>query len=258
MPWKTPPKPKPRTAGSSRANSPVRRMQSKDERDFGYVKPATGGSTASGNRAYGGMPLSSGSGDGQQFAQNYSADQAVNRDFNAMYAALLGAGSPTSPGGGSNGGGGSRYGGGGGAAAQKAQYDALIAKLGAAGTADRDAAKAAYGRYDQYAAGLSNPWANIGPAQQAQVDPSVLANLITSQGGGDAGLRAQAQFLQAQNGATAGASDRLAQQMAANQTAWNQSARGQGQLAAAGADTDLAAQLMQLQTMLEMKKAGLA
>ena len=256
MPWKTPPKPKPRTAGSARANSPVRRMQSKDERDFGYTsKPSSGNTSSNGNRAYGGMPLSPGSGDGQQFAQNYSADQAVNRDFNAMYAALLGAQQPTSP---TSPGGGSRYGGGGSAAAQKAQYDALIAKLGAAGTADRDAAKAAYGRYDQYAAGLSNPWANIGPAQQAQVDPSVLANLITSQGGGDAGLRAQAQFLQAQNGATAGASDRLAQQMAANQTAWNQSARGQGQLAAAGADTDLAAQLMQLQTMLEMKKAGLA
>jgi hypothetical protein len=208
--------------------------------------------TTGGNRSQGGMPLSPGSGDGQAFAVDYSAYEQAKRDFNAQYAGLL-------PGAGNNGGGGGggRYGGGGGSGVNKVALDALLAKLKDAGAADGAAMRNAYANYDTYAAGLSNPWKDIAPAQQAQVDPSVLANLIQSQGGGDAGLRAQAQFLQGQNAATAGASDRLAQQRAANQTAWNQSARGQGKLAQGQAEADLAAQLQQLQAMIELKKAGL-
>lgn len=182
-----------------------------------------------------------------------TAESKAQADFNEMYSWLLNQQQPGPNPNNNTNGSGRRYGGG----ATRASLDALMAKLTQAGDKDRAAAKAAYGAYDQYAAGLSNPWEKIGPAQQAQVDPSVLANLIQSQGGGDAGLRAQAQFLQGQNAATAGASDRLAQQMAANQAAWNQSARGQGQLAAAGADSEFAAQLLQLQAMIEAKKAGL-
>lgn len=168
--------------------------------------------------------------------------------------------------GGSYGGGGGGGGGGLSASQQLAEQrrreamaalDALAAKLPGAVSADRAAAANAYGQLDQYLAGLSNPYANAQMPSATQVDPTALANLLQSQGADSAGLRAQAQYLQAQNAQSQQAAARQAQLLAAAQDAWNQSARTGGKQAAAQADAELAAQLLQLQSALAMRKAGL-
>lgn len=183
----------------------------------------------------------------------------ANADFAAMYGSQ-GAGATPSPyGSGGSGGGGSRSGGGGGGAAAStfdpAALDRLLALVNGSVTADRASAKSAYDGLDKYMAGLSDPYAHIQPAAQAQVDPSQFAALLQSQGVGDAGLRAQAQFLQAQNGSSAAAGDRLAQLMSANQQSWNQGSRTAGKLAAQQTDADLLSQLQALQAQIETRKA---
>lgn len=140
------------------------------------------------------------------------------------------------------------------AIAENARLDKFYGTVSAAGAKDQAAAQAAMQAYDQYASKLGNPYAAIGPARAAQVDPSALSNLILSQGGGDAGLQAQAQFLQAQNGSQARASDRLAQMLAANQGAWNQSARTEGKLSGQQTQAEIAAQLLALKAAIEKQK----
>lgn len=135
-----------------------------------------------------------------------------------------------------------------------APYDKLMAAMQSGLVTDQASAKGAYDTLDQHLAQLSDPYAHIQPAAAAQVDPSQLAALLQSQGGDSAGLRAQAQFLQAQNGSSAAASDRLAQMLSANQQGWNQSTQAIGQQSRADASTDLMAQFNAMKAALDAKK----
>lgn len=155
------------------------------------------------------------------------------------------------------GGGGGRSGGGGGGGVSPAKIAALLATVTAAGDKDREAAKNAFAGLDQYMANLGNPYADLMPAEAAQVGGGDLQALLASQGGNDAGLRAQAQFLQASNGASAAASNRRAQMLKAAQAAWNQGSRTAGQQAALQVDGELAAQVLAMKAALEARKAGL-
>lgn len=135
-----------------------------------------------------------------------------------------------------------------------APFDALQASLQSGVSADQASANTAYDQLDQHLANLQNPYAHIQPAQAAQVDPTQLSALIQSQGGGDAGLRAQAQFLQAQNGSQAAASDRLAQMLSANQQAYNQGTQSAAQQGRVGAQGDLMAQYNAMKARLDAQK----
>ena len=160
------------------------------------------------------------------------------------------------------GGGGGGYGGGGSSAADKAAklaaLDKLMATMTGAVSADQKVATDRFAELDLYMQGLENPYASIGPAQEAQVQSDDLSNLLMSQAGDDAGLRAQAQFLQAQNGASAGASDRRAAMLRAAQAAWNQSSRTSGQLAGQQVQGDLASQLLAMKAAIESQKVAMA
>lgn len=194
--------------------------------------------------------------------QTYIGQKAAEQDFyNANpnlnpYAPQAPAPKPTAPAVHHSGGGG-----GGGAPARPAldlsMYDQLAqlaaqqssqATVGAnqAVAADRDVATRSYGELDKYLAGLTDPYAHIAPAAAAQVDPTKLAALMRSQGGGDAGLMAQAQFLQANNNSYAAQQDRLAQMLSAAQQASNQSTQAAGKIGGQQVQDDLSAQLRAL------------
>lgn len=135
-----------------------------------------------------------------------------------------------------------------------APYDALMAAMQKGYGADQANQTSAFNALDQHLSQLSDPYAHIQPAQAAQVDPSQLSALLQSQGGNDAGLRAQAQYLQATNQSSASAQDRLAQLLSGNQQAWNQSTQSAGQLARTGASADLTAQFNALKAKLDAQK----
>lgn len=134
--------------------------------------------------------------------------------------------------------------------------NAYLGDLQSAYGKDAGNANGAYNQLDQYLSSLQNPYDSIGPASAAQVDPSQLANLIRSQGGGDAGLLAQAQFLQAQNGSAASASDRLASLLKANQASFNQGTQVAGKQARAQSTDQLLAQLAALRTHAQQGQAS--
>ena len=187
-------------------------------------------------------------------------DSAVDRMVDNNFAREYGAQDPGyAPGYNPDNGGG---GGGGSSAADKAAklaaLDKLMATMTGAVSADQKVATDRFAELDLYMQGLENPYASIGPAQEAQVQSDDLSNLLMSQGGDDAGLRAQAQFLQAQNGATAGASDRRAAMLRAAQAAWNQSSRTSGQLAGQQVQGDLASQLLAMKAAIESQKVAMA
>lgn len=142
-------------------------------------------------------------------------------------------------------------------ARQMAALSGVAKQVQTGGAADLAAAQAAMANYDQYAQGLSDPYANVAPAAQVQVDPSALSRLITDQGGGDAGLQAQAQFLQASNGAVASQADRLVQLLSAGQQAWNQSSRTAGKLAGQQTEAEIRAQIKAMLASIGMQKAAL-
>lgn len=198
----------------------------------------------------------------QTYADNAEGDRQTAAFLRAMGLSPQGGAQASYGSGGGGGGGGGSYA----AAAPKptfdatpyqfngAPYDTLLQAMQKGYGTDQASAGNAYNELDRYLSQLQDPYAHIQPAQAAQVDPSQLANLIRSQGGGDAGLLAQAQFLQAQNGQSAAASNRLAQLLSANQQSWNQGTQATAKTARTQSQDELLAQFNALKAQIEAQK----
>jgi len=136
------------------------------------------------------------------------------------------------------------------------RVQSVSANASSAVLADKKAAGQSFDDLDSYLGLLGNAYDNGPIARGASVDSSALSNLIQSQGGGDAGLQAQAQFLQSQNDAGAAATNRYAAAMSAGQDAWNQSAQSEGKQSRQFVDNELSAQLLGMNSALDKTEAA--
>jgi hypothetical protein len=140
--------------------------------------------------------------------------------------------------------------------AQLAAQQAAQATTGvsSAVAADQKTAADRYAELDKFLSQMTDPYAHIAPAAAAQVDPTKLAALMRSQGGGDAGLMAQAQFLQGTNNAYAAQQDRLAQLLSAATQHSNQQTQASGKLAGQQTQDELSAQQRALLAVIQQKQ----
>lgn len=119
---------------------------------------------------------------------------------------------------------------------------AMRSQLDGAYSADSARQGQAFDQLDQYAASLGNAYDAQPQAQAARVNPDDLAALLGSQGGSDAGLRAEAQYLQGQNEQSAGAQNRYTEALRATQAGWNQSVGSEAKMSRNFAGEELGAQ----------------